>query len=78
MYPRLDPKTLGLIMALYEHKVFVQGAVWDVNSFDQFGVELGKKLGKDIEQLIDAKASESAGDGSTQGLLNYFFEQRGA
>ena len=42
--PRLDPRRLGMLLALYEHKVFVQGVVWGINSFDQWGVELGKQL----------------------------------
>ena len=48
-FRRLDPETLGKLVALYEHKVFVEGAVWGVNSFDQWGVELGKKLAKEME-----------------------------
>ena len=48
LYRRLDPHTLGMLIALYEHKVFVQGIVWDINSFDQWGVELGKQLAKAI------------------------------
>ena len=44
LYRKLDPETLGMLIALYEHKVFVQGAIWDINSFDQWGVELGKAL----------------------------------
>ena len=44
MYKQLDPKTLGMLIALYEHKVFVQGVIWGINSFDQWGVELGKAL----------------------------------
>ena len=48
LYHRLDPHTLGLIIALYEHKVFVQGVVWGIDSFDQWGVELGKQLAQDI------------------------------
>ena len=47
---RLSPEALGQLIALYEHKVFVQGAIWNLNSFDQWGVELGKKMAKDIEQ----------------------------
>ncbi|MCB1529659.1 MAG: glucose-6-phosphate isomerase [Rhodospirillales bacterium] len=60
---RLDPRRLGMLIALYEHKIFVQGAIWNINSFDQFGVELGKQLAKDIEK-------EGADlDSSTRGLL---------
>jgi glucose-6-phosphate isomerase len=48
-FPRLDPRTLGKLLALYEHRIFVQGTIWNVNSFDQWGVELGKQLAKAIE-----------------------------
>ncbi|MDH3453109.1 MAG: glucose-6-phosphate isomerase, partial [Gammaproteobacteria bacterium] len=61
---RLTPYTLGQLLALYEHKTFVQGVIWGVNSFDQWGVELGKEL---TEQLLQNEAS--AGDSSTRGLL---------
>ena len=65
---RLDPYTLGLLVALYEHKVFVQGILWNVNSFDQWGVELGKQL---ASVILPELAAGSAGrhDGSTEGLL---------
>jgi glucose-6-phosphate isomerase len=55
LFEALDPATLGKLIALYEHKVFVQGVIWDVNSFDQFGVELGKRL---ASQLNDAVRGE--------------------
>ena len=48
-FRRLDPKTLGKLVALYEHKVFTEGAIWDIDSFDQWGVELGKKLAQQLE-----------------------------
>jgi glucose-6-phosphate isomerase len=54
---------------LYEHKVFVQGALWDVNSFDQWGVELGKVLAKKIEAELTGEASPSQHDSSTNGLI---------
>ena len=56
---------LGQLIALYEHRVFVEGVVWGINSFDQFGVELGKKMAKDVQNDLDALSSMS---GSTQGL----------
>jgi len=63
---RLDPYALGLLTALYEHKVFVQGAIWNINSYDQYGVELGKELANKMEK------GESAGlDSSTAGLMAY-------
>jgi glucose-6-phosphate isomerase len=69
MYRRLDPHTLGMIIALYEHKIFVQGAIWGINSFDQWGVELGKTLAMELLPMVDGKASPAERDASTQGLL---------
>jgi glucose-6-phosphate isomerase len=63
----LSPYNLGALIALYEHKIFVQGVVWDINSFDQWGVQLGKKLATEISQDIERKSAEY--DGSTQGLM---------
>ncbi len=65
---RLDPLNLGKLIALYEHKVFVQGAVWGINSFDQWGVELGKELAGDVLSSIESD-DEISHDGSTSGLL---------
>jgi len=65
----LNPATLGALIALYEHKVFVQGVLWDVNSFDQWGVELGKVLAKKIEAELNGEANPGAHDGSTNGLI---------
>ncbi|MFP4259120.1 MAG: glucose-6-phosphate isomerase [Desulfovermiculus sp.] len=70
----LTPYTLGALMALYEHKIFVQGAVWDINSFDQMGVELGKQLAKAILPELEAKGSVSGHDSSTNGLINAWKE----
>ncbi|MCP4717105.1 MAG: glucose-6-phosphate isomerase [Deltaproteobacteria bacterium] len=76
MFPRLDPATLGALVALYEHKVFVQGLIWNVCSFDQWGVELGKQLaGKIMPELPDEEVVASH-DGSTNGLINYYKENR--
>ncbi|MBA2352715.1 MAG: glucose-6-phosphate isomerase [Pseudomonadota bacterium] len=67
---KLDPQTLGSLIALYEHKVFVQGVIWDVNSFDQWGVELGKELAsKILPELVDDQPVK-AHDASTNGLIN--------
>jgi glucose-6-phosphate isomerase len=66
----LDPRTLGMLLAFYEHKVFVQGAVWGINSFDQWGVELGKIMAKTLEAEIKS-GKPGAHDGSTLGLLEY-------
>jgi glucose-6-phosphate isomerase len=70
LYKRLDPTTLGMIIALYEHKIFVQGTIWGINSFDQWGVELGKTLAKKILPMVDAKASVEHEDASTAGLVD--------
>tara|TARA_R110000751_G_scaffold36104_4_gene88421 strand:- start:3528 stop:5906 length:2379 start_codon:yes stop_codon:yes gene_type:complete len=69
MYRRLDPFTLGRIVALYEHRVFVEGAIWGVNSFDQWGVELGKTLAKALEPMVTGETPATAKDGSTAGLI---------
>ncbi|SDL00167.1 glucose-6-phosphate isomerase [Franzmannia pantelleriensis] len=63
----LTPKNLGALIALYEHKVFVQGVIWNINSFDQWGVQLGKRIAGEISERIDTNASDF--DASTQGLL---------
>lgn len=71
IFERLDPKTLGSIMALYEHKVFVQGVVWNINSFDQWGVEYGKVLAGEIQQDLAQPGNVDDHDSSTNGLINY-------
>jgi glucose-6-phosphate isomerase len=68
-YRRLDPETLGSLIALYEHKVFVQGAIWGINSYDQWGVELGKELASTLLPMVEGKAAPSGRDGSTIGLV---------
>ena len=65
----LTPATLGALIALYEHKVFVQGALWDVNSYDQWGVELGKVLAKKIEAELNGDTQPAQHDSSTNGLI---------
>lgn len=69
LYQRLDPYTLGMLIALYEHKVFVQGVVWGINSFDQWGVELGKQLAPPIRKALTPGAGAGQHDGSTLGLI---------
>ncbi|WP_323148438.1 glucose-6-phosphate isomerase [Pseudomonas oryzihabitans] len=69
---RISPRRLGALVALYEHKVFVQSVIWGINCFDQWGVELGKELGKDVYQHIIGRSKGKADDGSTQGLIDYF------
>lgn len=75
VYDRLDPKTLGMLIALYEHKVFVQGVIWGINSFDQWGVELGKKLAREILPMLRGEASCDSRDASTRGLIRAFSEK---
>ncbi len=67
----LTPYSLGLLLALYEHKIFVQGIIWNINSFDQCGVELGKTLAKQIIDNFDKEHELDQADPSTQGLLDY-------
>mgnify|MGYP006288769797 CR=1 FL=1 len=72
LFRQLDPRTLGRLIAAYEHKIFVQGVIWDVNSFDQWGVELGKQLAKVILPKLESDEPVSGHDGSTQGLIEHF------
>ncbi len=73
---RSTPETLGALIAAYEHKILIQGIVWNIFSFDQWGVELGKQLANTILPLLDAKG-EIEKDGSTKGLINYLNQLRG-
>jgi glucose-6-phosphate isomerase len=76
---RLSPATLGALIALYEHKIFVQGVIWGINSFDQWGVELGKALAAELLPLIDGDVSREAGaalDPSTRRLLAWINARR--
>ncbi|HZZ76502.1 MAG TPA: glucose-6-phosphate isomerase, partial [Puia sp.] len=68
----ITPYTLGQLIALYEHKIFVQGVIWNIYSFDQWGVELGKELaGKILPELKNGEETFSH-DGSTNGLINWY------
>ncbi|HBX57923.1 glucose-6-phosphate isomerase [Pseudomonas sp. UBA2684] len=69
---RISPRRLGALVALYEHKVFAQSAIWGINAFDQWGVELGKELGKGVYQRLTGSNEQPAEDPSTQGLIDYF------
>lgn len=69
---RISPRRLGALVAMYEHKVFVQSVIWGINAFDQWGVELGKEMGKAVYQRLTGGTDEQAHDASTQGLINYF------
>lgn len=78
MAPALTPSVLGQLVALYEHITFVQGAVWGIDSFDQWGVELGKQLAQELRPAISGDASVAAEqDPSTQSLIRYYQENRG-
>ena len=73
LYKKLTPNILGNLIAMYEHKVFVQGIIWQLNSFDQWGVELGKQLaGKILNELQYDNQKINAHDSSTNGLINYY------
>jgi len=72
MVKKITPKVLGSLIAMYEHKIYVQGVLWNVNSFDQWGVELGKQLAKKILPELSEKGKITSHDSSTNGLINYF------
>ena len=72
LFPKLTPKTLGMLIAMYEHKIFTQGIIWNINSFDQWGVELGKQLAKAILPELEKPGEITSHDSSTNGLINRF------
>lgn len=72
LMPQLAPRTLGSLIAFYEHKIFVQGVIWQINSYDQMGVELGKQLAKAIEPELADDRPIASHDSSTNGLINYY------
>jgi glucose-6-phosphate isomerase len=76
MFQRLTPRTLGSLIALYEHKIFTQGIIWNINSFDQWGVELGKQLAKAILPELAQAGPVTSHDSSTNGLINHYKEHR--
>ncbi|MDO9101449.1 MAG: glucose-6-phosphate isomerase [Candidatus Nitrotoga sp.] len=76
LFDQLDPYTMGMLVALYEHKVFVQSVIWDINAFDQWGVEFGKQLAGKLLPEIQRKERASAHDSSTNGLINHFLARR--
>lgn len=77
LFEKLDPETMGKLIAIYEHKVFVQGVIWNINSFDQWGVELGKQLAKELRPGIDDPETIKNRDASTTGLLKKIHALRG-
>ena len=72
MFKKLSPYVLGNLIAMYEHKIFVQGAIWNIFSFDQWGVELGKQLAKQILPELSGESEVEGHDSSTNGLVGYF------
>ncbi len=70
LYPKLTPEVLGSLIAFYEHKIFTQGVIWNINSFDQMGVELGKQLAMKILPEISNKGLITSHNSSTNGLIN--------
>jgi len=72
LFRQLTPRTLGSLIALYEHKIFVQGIIWNIHSFDQWGVELGKVLARKILPELETAEEIHTHDASTNGLINYF------
>ena len=78
MLQKLTPRALGLLVAMYEHKIFTQGVIWNINSFDQWGVELGKQLAKAILPELSGSDPVSSHDSSTNGLINAYKKRRPA
>ncbi|XP_026222312.1 glucose-6-phosphate isomerase a [Anabas testudineus] len=71
VFKKLSPFVLGALVAMYEHKIFVQGVMWNINSYDQWGVELGKQLAKKIEPELKDESEVTSHDSSTNGLINF-------
>ncbi|AZO09958.1 MULTISPECIES: glucose-6-phosphate isomerase [unclassified Mesorhizobium] len=78
LYRKLDPRTLGRVIALYEHRVFVEGTLFNINSFDQWGVELGKELATGLLPVVEGKETAANRDASTAGLVAHIHQLRGA
>jgi glucose-6-phosphate isomerase len=75
LFQKLTPRTLGSLIAMYEHKIFTQGIIWRINSFDQWGVELGKQLAKQILPELEKPGKVTSHDSSTNGLINDYKER---
>jgi len=75
---RLTPRTLGALVALYEHRTAAEGYLWDLNSFDQFGVELGKRLGEGVHAALCGGEPQCGTDASTAGLIAMYRAARAA
>ncbi|RWG87808.1 glucose-6-phosphate isomerase [Mesorhizobium sp.] len=78
LYRKLDPRTLGRLIALYEHRIFVEGTLFNINSFDQWGVELGKELATGLLPVVEGKETAAKRDASTAGLVAHIHQLRGA
>ncbi|RWG60317.1 MAG: glucose-6-phosphate isomerase [Mesorhizobium sp.] len=78
LYRKLDPRTFGRLIALYEHRVFVEGTLFNINSFDQWGVELGKELATGLLPVVEGKETAAKRDASTAGLVAHIHQLRGA
>jgi len=76
MVKKIDPHTLGMLIAAYEHKIFTQGVIWNIYSFDQWGVELGKQLANKILPELNNKELVQTHDSSTNGLINTYKKWR--
>jgi len=72
----ITPYNLGALIAFYEHKIFVQGVIWNIYSYDQWGVELGKQLAKAILPELESSNAIASHDGSTNGLINWFLSKK--
>jgi glucose-6-phosphate isomerase len=77
LFRKLTPRMLGTLIAMYEHKIFVQGVIWNINSFDQWGVELGKQLATVILPELSRSGAAGGHDSSTAGLIDYYKDMRG-
>jgi len=78
LFRKLTPWVLGALMAMYEHKIFVQGVIWNIYSFDQWGVELGKQLAKRILPELEESGPQVPHDSSTRGLIDAIRSMRGS
>lgn len=76
LFSKLTPESLGALIVMYEHKIFTQGIIWNINSFDQMGVELGKKLALKIQPLLTGTYPVTSEDSSTNGLINFIKKNR--
>ena len=76
IFEELNPKTLGSLLAIYEHKIFVQGVIWNINSFDQWGVEYGKQIANLVLPELNVNRDTTAFDSSTNNLINNFKKNR--